>query len=77
MKPYPFQNLSLAERVFNYRSSNAGRENAVRIAASRIRIFQRQKNSQTYYSHMDNKGRSSAGKFPNVINSLHAKVAII
>lgn len=43
MKPYPFQNLSLVDRVFNYRSSNVGRENAVRVAASRIRIFQRQK----------------------------------
>ena len=44
MKPYPFQNLSLAERVFSYRSSQAGRviENAFGVAAGRIRIFQRQ-----------------------------------
>ena len=43
MKPYPFQHLSLAERVFNYRSSRARRviENAFGIAASRFRVLHR------------------------------------
>ena len=43
MKPYPFQYLSLAERVFNYRSSLAQRviENAFGIAANHFRVFHR------------------------------------
>ena len=43
MKPYPFQNLSLTQRVFNYRLSRARRiiENAFGITASRFRVFRR------------------------------------
>ena len=43
MKPYRFQHLSLAERVFNYRSSRARRviENAFGIAASCFRVLHR------------------------------------
>ena len=41
MKPYPFQHLSLVERVFNYRSSQARRviEKAFGVAASRFRVL--------------------------------------
>ena len=43
MKPYPFQNLSLTEKVFNYRSSRARRvfENAFGVAPSRFRVLHR------------------------------------
>ena len=43
MKPYPFQHLSLAERVFNYRSSRARRviENVFGIPVSRFRVLHR------------------------------------
>ena len=43
MKAYPFLHLSLAEGVFNYRSSRARRviENAFGFAASRFRILHR------------------------------------
>ena len=43
LKPYPFQHLSLAERVFNYTSSQARRviENAFGLAASRFRVLHR------------------------------------
>ena len=43
MKPYPFQHLSLAERVFNYRSSRARRviENAFGVAPSCFRVLHR------------------------------------
>ena len=43
LKPYPGQNLSIKERVFNYRLSRARRivENAFGIATSRFRIFRR------------------------------------
>ena len=43
MKPYPFQHLSLAERLFNYRSSRARRviENVFGIAVSRFRVLHR------------------------------------
>ena len=43
MKQYPSQNLSLAERVLNYRSSRARRviENAFEVAASPFRVLHR------------------------------------
>ena len=43
MKPYPFQHLSLAERVFNHRSSRARRvtENTFGVAASRFHVLRR------------------------------------
>ena len=43
MKPYPDQNISLDERIFNYRCSRARRiiENAFGIATSRFQIFRR------------------------------------
>ena len=43
MKPYPFLHLSLAERVFNYRSSRARSviENAFGVAARRFRVLHR------------------------------------
>ena len=43
MKLYPDQNISLDERIFNYRCFRARRiiENAIGIATSRFRIFQR------------------------------------
>ena len=43
MKPYPFQNLSLTEKVFNYRSSRARRvfENAFGVAPSRFLVLHR------------------------------------
>ena len=43
MKPYPSQHLSLAERLFNYRSSRARRviKNAFEVALSRFRVLHR------------------------------------
>ena len=43
MKPYPGQDLTLAERVFNYRLSRAQRiiENCFGVATSRFRVFRR------------------------------------
>ena len=43
MKPYPFQHLSLAKRVFNHRSFWARRviENAFGVAASCFRVLHR------------------------------------
>lgn len=41
MKPYPGQDLTLAERLFNYRLSRARRiiENCFGVATSRFRVF--------------------------------------
>ena len=43
MKPYPGQDLTLAERVFNYRLSRARRiiENCFGVATSHFRVFRR------------------------------------
>ncbi|CAB3993019.1 Hypothetical predicted protein [Paramuricea clavata] len=43
MKPYPGQNLTIAERVFNYRLSRARRiiENCFGVATSRFRVFRK------------------------------------
>ena len=43
MKPYPNQNLSIEQRIFNYRLSRARRviDNTFGIATPRVRVFRR------------------------------------
>ena len=66
MKPYPFQHLSLAERVFNYRSSRVRRviKNTFGTDGKRFCVLL---GPITYYSDLGNKAQGSAKQSLHIV----------